>query len=41
LFVAGRAASVRAGIDLARTAVDSGRAQQWLGRLCQFAAEVS
>jgi anthranilate phosphoribosyltransferase len=39
LFIAGRAASVQTGIDLARTAVDSGRAQQWLGRLRQFAAD--
>src|ERR1700722_588750 len=38
LHIAGRAASVQAGIDLARTAVDSGRAQEWLGGLRQFAA---
>jgi anthranilate phosphoribosyltransferase len=40
LFVAGRAVSIKAGIDLARAAVDSGRAEQWLLRLRQFAAEV-
>jgi anthranilate phosphoribosyltransferase len=39
LFIAGRAASIHAGIDLARTAVDSGRAWQWLERLRQFAAQ--
>jgi anthranilate phosphoribosyltransferase len=38
LHIAGRAPSVQAGIDLARTAVDSGRAQAWLGGLRQFAA---
>ncbi|MHB8475147.1 MAG: anthranilate phosphoribosyltransferase [Steroidobacteraceae bacterium] len=38
LHIAGRAASVQAGIDLARTTVDSGRAQAWLGGLRQFAA---
>jgi anthranilate phosphoribosyltransferase len=40
LFVAGRAASIQAGIDLAQAALDSGRAQQWLDRLRQFAADV-
>jgi anthranilate phosphoribosyltransferase len=39
LFIAGRAASIQAGIDAARAAVDSGRAQQWLGRLRQFAMD--
>ena len=39
LFIAGRAASIQMGIDTARTAVDSGRAQEWLRRLRQFAAE--
>jgi anthranilate phosphoribosyltransferase len=39
LFIAGRAASIQMGIDRARTALDSGRAQEWLRRLRQFAAE--
>ena len=39
LFIAGRAASIHSGIDLARTAIDSGRAWQWLEGLRQFAAE--
>jgi anthranilate phosphoribosyltransferase len=39
LFIAGRAASVQMGIDLARTTLDSGRAELWLRRLRQFAAE--
>jgi anthranilate phosphoribosyltransferase len=39
LFIAGRTASVQAGIDTARTAVNSGRAQEWLRRLRQFAVE--
>ncbi|MEP6548585.1 MAG: anthranilate phosphoribosyltransferase [Gammaproteobacteria bacterium] len=39
LFIAGRAATIQAGIDLARAALDSGRAQRWLIRLRQFAAE--
>jgi anthranilate phosphoribosyltransferase len=39
LFIAGRASSIQMGIDLARTAVDSGRAWQWLQRLRRFAAE--
>lgn len=38
LFVAGRAGSIRAGIDAARAAVGSGRAQEWLLQLRQFAA---
>jgi anthranilate phosphoribosyltransferase len=37
LFIAGRASTIQAGIDLARTTVDSGRAQQWLQSLRQFA----
>ena len=39
LFIAGRAASIETGIELARAALDSGRAQQWLHRLQQFAAD--
>jgi anthranilate phosphoribosyltransferase len=39
LFVAGRAASIQAGIDRARAAVESGRANEWLRRLRQFAVE--
>ena len=39
LFVAGRAASIQAGIDLARAALESGRANEWLRRLRQFAVE--
>jgi anthranilate phosphoribosyltransferase len=39
LFIAGRADSIQAGIDLARATVDSGRAQQWLGQLQQFARQ--
>src|SRR6266446_1130624 len=38
LFIAGRAASIQTGIDMARSAVDSGRADEWLRRLRQFAA---
>jgi anthranilate phosphoribosyltransferase len=38
LFIAGRAASIQAGIDAARAAVDSGRAEEWLRRLREFAA---
>jgi anthranilate phosphoribosyltransferase len=38
LFIAGRAATIQIGIDMARTTVDSGRAREWLGRLRQFAA---
>jgi anthranilate phosphoribosyltransferase len=40
LFVAGRAASIQEGVQLARAAVDSGRAEQWLRRLRQFAVDV-
>jgi anthranilate phosphoribosyltransferase len=39
LFIAGRAPSIQAGIDAARAALDSGRAQTWLRRLRQFAVE--
>jgi len=39
LFIAGRADSIAAGIDVARATVNSGRAQHWLQRLRQFAAE--
>jgi len=39
LFVAGRAASIQAGIELARTVVESGRANDWLRRLRQFAVD--
>jgi anthranilate phosphoribosyltransferase len=39
LFVAGRAASIQAGIDMARAAIESGRAHEWLRRLRQFAVE--
>jgi anthranilate phosphoribosyltransferase len=39
LFIAARAASPQAGIDMARAALDSGRAQRWLERLQDFAAE--
>jgi anthranilate phosphoribosyltransferase len=39
LFIAGRAATIAMGIDLARTTLDSGRAELWLRRLRQFAAE--
>jgi anthranilate phosphoribosyltransferase len=38
LHIAGRAASIEIGIDLARTAVESGRALQWLQGLRKFAA---
>ena len=38
LFIAGRAGSMQAGIDAARAAVGSGRAQEWLQQLRQFAA---
>jgi anthranilate phosphoribosyltransferase len=37
LHIAGRASTIQAGIDVARTTVDSGRAQQWLQSLRQFA----
>ena len=39
LFIGGRAPSIQTGIELARAAVDSGRADEWLGRLRQFAAD--
>jgi anthranilate phosphoribosyltransferase len=39
LFIAGRAASIQSGIDLARSALDSGQAAQWLRRLRQFAVQ--
>ncbi len=39
LFVARRAASIAAGIEMAASALDSGRAQRWLRRLESFAAE--
>jgi anthranilate phosphoribosyltransferase len=39
LFIAGRAASIQTGIDMARSAVDSGQADDWLRRLRQFAAD--
>jgi anthranilate phosphoribosyltransferase len=39
LFIAGRAASIQAGIDRARSALDSGQAAQWLRRLRQFAVQ--
>jgi anthranilate phosphoribosyltransferase len=39
LFIAGRAASIQIGIDLARATLDSGRAELWLRRLRQFAAD--
>jgi anthranilate phosphoribosyltransferase len=39
LFVAGRAASIQAGIDMARAAIESGQANEWLRRLRQFAVE--
>src|SRR5271170_1522856 len=38
LFIAGRAATIQAGIDQALSAVVSGRAREWLRRLRQFAA---
>ncbi len=39
LFIAGRVASIQLGVDTARSAVDSGRADEWLRRLRQYAAE--
>src|ERR1700684_1244721 len=38
LFIAGRAVSIQAGVDTAQAAVNSGRAQEWLGRLRHYAA---
>jgi anthranilate phosphoribosyltransferase len=40
LYVAGRAASIAAGIDLAGAVLDSGRAARWLTQLERFAAQV-
>ena len=37
LFIAGRATSMQMGIDMAQAAVDSGRADEWLRQLRQFA----
>jgi anthranilate phosphoribosyltransferase len=39
LHIAGRSASVAAGIRTAGEALDSGRARAWLARLEQFSAE--
>jgi anthranilate phosphoribosyltransferase len=39
LYIAGRTATIHAGVEQARAAVDSGRALQWLVRLRQFAAD--
>jgi anthranilate phosphoribosyltransferase len=39
LFVAGRAASIPAGIETARSALENGSALQWLLRLETYAAE--
>ena len=39
LFISGRAATIQAGIDLARATLDSGRARQWLLQLRRFAAD--
>jgi anthranilate phosphoribosyltransferase len=41
LFVAGRATSIAAGIDTARSALDDGSALRWLRRLEAFAAETA
>lgn len=38
MFIAGRAASIGSGIEIAAAAIDSGQAPQWLQRLQQFAA---
>ena len=38
LFIAGRAATIQMGIDMARATVESGRARAWLEQLRQFAA---
>ncbi|MEA3173465.1 MAG: anthranilate phosphoribosyltransferase, partial [Gammaproteobacteria bacterium] len=37
LMIAGRAASIEAGMTKGREAIDSGQAQDWLQRLRQFA----
>jgi anthranilate phosphoribosyltransferase len=39
LFIAGRAGSIAAGIEVAARALDSGRALEWLRQLERFAAE--
>jgi anthranilate phosphoribosyltransferase len=39
LFIAGRADTIAAGIEVAGSVLDSGRALQWLRQLEQFAAE--
>jgi anthranilate phosphoribosyltransferase len=39
LFIAGRAASIAAGIKVAGSVLDSGQALQWLRRLSKFAME--
>ncbi|HWJ36982.1 MAG TPA: anthranilate phosphoribosyltransferase [Steroidobacteraceae bacterium] len=39
LFIAGRAGSIAAGIEVAGSVLDSGRALRWLGQLERFAAE--
>jgi anthranilate phosphoribosyltransferase len=39
LYIAGRAASIATGIEIAGSALDSGRAFEWLRRLSQFATE--
>jgi anthranilate phosphoribosyltransferase len=40
LYIAGRAATIQTGIGLARAAVESGEAQQWLERLRRFAGSL-
>ena len=39
LYIAGRSASVAAGIRAGGEALDSGRARDWLGRLERFSAQ--
>jgi anthranilate phosphoribosyltransferase len=39
LYIAGRSASIREGIERAGATLDSGQAQRWLAQLEQFAAE--
>jgi anthranilate phosphoribosyltransferase len=41
LFIAGRAASIQRGIDMARSTLDSGWANEWLRRLREFAVQDS
>jgi len=41
LFIAGREASIQSGIDTARGTLDSGRANEWLRRLREFAVQDS